>query len=422
MRTSLGPLPRPAFALFALLLPLATACGAAATAAGPTTPPASRRVVAMEAMRIGAPGDGVPGLGTDYDAEMLFDHATALQQAGRCDEAVGAYDRLEREFPESRLRSPALYNSGLCLEDRAELPRAADKFRDLLALPSRDARDALHAHFMLSNIAVRLSLWDEAIALCDAALASTDLDADDRVSLLARKAQASFGAGRLDQAERDARAALAYVRSQEEAQSISDDFSVGAANFVSAEVLRERAGAIHLPQGEQGAQRAALEARARILLDAQREYFATIRHGNAHWAAASGYRIGQMYDAFWTEITAAPVPPRPDLSAELRAVFAEEYRKNLREMVKPLLQHAIRYWEMTLMMVERTGVRTEWTERTRADLSRVQGALLADIPGGVPATSTGAPGPDAATAQPPPGGTSSGAGAAGLGAPSATPR
>ena len=100
----------------------------------------------MEAMRIGAPGDGVPGLGTDYDAEMLFDHATVLQQAGRCDEAVGAYDRLEREFPESRLRSPALYHSGLCLEDRAELPRAADKFRALLALPSRDARDARAPH------------------------------------------------------------------------------------------------------------------------------------------------------------------------------------------------------------------------------------------------------------------------------------
>lgn len=421
MRTS-SSMSRSASVAFALLVPLAAACGATATATGPTTPPAARRVVAMEAMRIGAPGDGVPGLGTDYDAEMLFDHATALQQAGRCDDAVAAYERLEREFPESRLRSPSLYNSGLCLEDRAELPRAAEKFRALLALPARDPRDALHAQFMLSNIAVRLSLWDEAIALCDAALTNTDIDPDDRVSLLARKAQASFGAGRLDRAERDARAALAYFRSQEEAQSISDDFSVGAANFVAAETLRERAAAIHLPEGAQEVQRAALESRARILLDAQREYFATIRHGNAHWAAASGYRIGQMYDAFWTEITAAPIPPRPDLSLELRQVFADEYRKNLREMVKPLLQHAIRYWEMTLMMVERTGVRTEWTERTRADLSRVQGTLLADVPGGVPAAPSGAPGPGAALAQPPSGDPSASSGASALGTPSAAPR
>ncbi len=416
------PTPRPLTSLgsnapLVALVVFCAACGAGARGSAPTTPQPGRRVVAMEAMRIGAPGDGVAGLGTDYDAEMLFDHATGLLQARRCDDAVAAYERLEREFPETRLRSPALYNSGLCLEDRSELPRAADKFRALLALPGRDPRDVLHAQFMLSNIAVRLSLWDEAIALCDAALVSTDLDPDDRISLLARKAQADFGARRLDGAERAARAALAYVRSQEEAQAIRDDFSVGAANFVMAETLRERAGAIRLPEGTTEVQRVALESRARILLDAQREYFATIRRGNAHWAAASGYRIGQMYDAFWTEITEAPVPPRPDLTPDLRAVFADEYRKNLREMVKPLLQHAIRYWEMTLMMVDRSGVRTEWTERTRADLARVQGALVADLPGAPPAPPSGAPGAGAATTQPPASGAPGEGGGAALTAP-----
>jgi hypothetical protein len=193
---------------------------------------------------------------------------------------------------------------------------------------------------------------------------------------------------------------------QQETQPVEDDFSVGAAGFVVSEALRERAGAIHLPQGTTEVQRVALEARARIMLDAQREYFNTIRLGNAHWAAASGYRIGQMYDSFWTEITNAPVPPRPDLSRDLYAVFSDEYHKSLRELVKPLLQHAIRYWEMTLLMVERTGVRSEWTERTRADLARVQGTLVEQVPGAappapVPPPAPGAPGAGAATAQSP---------------------
>lgn len=392
-------------ALVALAL-FAVGCGAGAAGTVRPTTPARRSVVQMEEMHIGGSGEGIAGLGNTYDANMLFDHATNVLNAHRCDDAVGLYERLAREFPESRLVSPSLYNSGLCLEDRSELPRAAEKFRALLALPSRDARDALHAHFMLSNIAVRLEQWDEAVALCDAALTSTNLDPDDRIALMARKAQAQFGAGRLDIAEREARAALAYYRMQEETQPIEDDFSVGAAGFVVAESLRERAGAIHLPQAATEVQRTSLEARARILLDAQREYFNTIRLGNAHWAAASGYRIGQMYDAFWTEITNSPVPPRPDLSRELYAVFSDEYHKSLREMVKPLLQHAIRYWEMTLMMVERTGVRTEWTERTRADLARVQGTLVEQVPGAVPGVPApppprGAPGAGAATAQPP---------------------
>jgi tetratricopeptide (TPR) repeat protein len=387
---------------------LAAGCGAGAQSTARTTTPRPRRVVQMEEMHIGGSGEGVAGLGNSYDANMLFDQATNLLNSRRCDDAVALYERLAREFPESRLLSPSLYNSGLCLEDRSELPRAADKFRALIALPSRDPRDALHAHFMLSNITVRLGLWDEAIALCDAALANTDLDPDDRMALLARKAQAQFGAGRLDLAERDARGALAYYRMQEESQPVQDDFSVGAAGFVVSEALRERAGAIHLPQGTTEVQRVALEERARVMLEAQREYFNTIRLGNAHWAAASGYRIGQMYDSFWTEITNAPVPPRPDLSRELYAVFSDEYHKSLRELVKPLLQHAIRYWEMTLLMVERTGVRSEWTERTRADLARVQGTLVEQVPGAAPpppvpppAPAPGAPGAGAATAQSP---------------------
>ena len=389
-----------------LLVLLAAGCGASAQGSARTTTPTRRRVVQMEEMHIAGACEGVAGLGNTYDANMLFDHATAVLNSRRCDDAVALYERLAREFPESRLLSASLYNSGLCLEDRSELPRSAEKFRALLSLPSRDPRDALQAHFMLSNITVRLGLWDEAIALCDAALASTELDPDDRIALLARKAQAQFGAGRLDIAERDGRAALAYYRVQEETQPIEDDFSVGAAGFVVAESLRERASAIHLPPGTTELQRTALEARARVLLDAQREYFNTIRYGNAHWAAASGYRIGQMYDAFWTEITNAPVPPRPDLTRELYAIFSDEYHKSLREMVKPLLQHAVRYWEMTLMMVERTGVRSEWTERTRADLARVQGTLVEQIPGApVPAPAppppSGAPGAGAAMSQPP---------------------
>ena len=43
---------------------------------------------------------------------------------------------------------------------------------------------------------------------------------------------------------------------------------------------------------------------------------------------------------------------------------------------KPLIRHAIRYWELTLMMVERTGVRTEWSSRVRDDLERARVRLL----------------------------------------------
>jgi hypothetical protein len=70
------------------------------------------------------------------------------------------------------------------------------------------------------------------------------------------------------------------------------------------------------------------------------------------------------------------------------------------------VRHAIRYWELTLLMVERTGVDTQWAVRTRAELDRARqllvtgqlpdqdrGTALADPRGGIVAPTTQ---PDAA--------------------------
>jgi hypothetical protein len=313
-----------------------------------------------------------------YDAEGLFTQATALLHEGRCDEAVVLYDRVKTEFRSSGYYSPSLYNAGLCLEDKNQLDRSAVYFRELIANVPDTAEnpDVRHAQFMLSNVLVRLSLWDEAIEIATRLLAREDLDSDERMEAMTRKAQAQFGANRFDEAERESRAALTFFRTRPDDARVLEDFYVGAANFVLAEVLRSRADAIELPEGTPEAQHEVLERRARLVLSAQTEYFNTIRHGNAHWAGAAGYRVGAVYDSFWAAITRAPVPPRPDLSAANYAMFSEEYRSSLRQMIRPLLQHAVRYWEMTLMMMERTGVRSEWESQIRADLERVRSRLV----------------------------------------------
>ncbi|MCZ7683329.1 MAG: hypothetical protein M5U28_32895 [Sandaracinaceae bacterium] len=57
-------------------------------------------------------------------------------------------------------------------------------------------------------------------------------------------------------------------------------------------------------------------------------------------------------------------------------LYRREYRQELARHIRPLIRHAIRYWEMTLLTIERTGVRTEWADRARADLERMRGLLL----------------------------------------------
>ena len=57
-----------------------------------------------------------------------------------------------------------------------------------------------------------------------------------------------------------------------------------------------RAEMLAFPDTNQEDQREVLLKRAQLLLDAQREYFNAVRYTTPRWAAASGHRIGAMYE------------------------------------------------------------------------------------------------------------------------------
>lgn len=344
---------------------------------GPTTPAAEPEVRQLEPMRITArrTDGGELEMGA-YDAEMLFRQANGHLESGRCDEAVPLYDRVADEFPDSRFVSPALYNAGLCLMEGDELAEAAARFERLLReVPT--SGDVQHTRFQLAHVYLGLERWDDALAQAETLLHEDDLTPDERVEAMARAAQAHLGAGREREAAERARSALAYARLRPEDDRVRQVYHLAAANYVYAETLRLRAEAVELPEGGVAVQRPVLERRAQLILAAQREYFDTMRHTHPHWAAAAGYRIGEMYDHFWEAITTAPVPPPSrEMTEEERTIYDEEYRRSLARLVKPLIRHSIRYWELTLLMVERTGVNTEWQDRIQEDLARARQRLL----------------------------------------------
>jgi hypothetical protein len=237
-----------------------------------------------------------------------------------------------------------------------------------------DSPDIKHASFQAGHLQVALSRWDAAEKTALALLARNDLDPSERVESMSMQAEASLGKGQLDAAEHTAQQALTFYRTRP-SELIPDPYYAAAANFVVAEVIRLRGEQMAFPDTNQDEQKAVLVKRAQLLLDAQREYFNTIRHTEAHWAAAAGHRIGAMYDRLWQDLVHAPVPPT--LSPGAKELYPQEMAK----LIKPLLRHAIRYWELTLLMVERTGVRTEWADATRKDLERTRALLLEQPPG-----------------------------------------
>jgi tetratricopeptide (TPR) repeat protein len=319
-------------------------------------------------MRIRATGSGEDLHLESYDAEELFHEGFRRQNQADCAAAVQFYDRLASEFASSRFLSSALYDAGLCYEALDRFADAQARYDRLIRdLPeSPDVKDAL---FRSGGCAEHLENAAKAEATFTTLLGREDLTPDEHLEAMTRHAAALLALERLDECEAEARRAIAFYRRAEGTQPIETDYFVAQAQYLLGEVLRVEFERIRFTADE-AEMRRDLERKSRLLLDAQAEYILAIRTTNPHWAAASGYRIGEIFRNFYDHIMAAPVPA--SLDAEQREIYFEE----LRNQIRPLVQKAIRVWERTILMSERTGVHNEWVERTNADLESVRRMLV----------------------------------------------
>jgi tetratricopeptide (TPR) repeat protein len=358
-------------------------CVSACAGSGKNETTTPTRKVEFEELRINAKAKQGGGYEFEsYDAGDLFKRATDLLNAQKCPEAVALYDRVVTEFEASEYVSAALYNAGLCLQALGNFAGAAEHYANVRKLrPNSD--DVKDSSFLLAEVLIQLERFQEAQRIADELLAREDLSQEERLEGMARRAQSLLGQNQLDDAERYAQSALSYFRTRPKDNPIRDEFFAAACNYVLAETFRTREESLAFPDGLEQ-QKQVLIRRAQLLLQAQREYFNTIQFqnlDNLHWAAAAGYRIGHMYDELWHAVMGSPVP------ANLKGTDGEKvYHDELAKLIKPLIRHAIRYWEMTLMFIERTGMKTTWAEKTKTDLTRVRGLLLEQPPGegGIP--------------------------------------
>lgn len=337
--------------------------------------------VAMDPVRVTArPGGDGEVVVDAYDARDLLQRGNEALSDDRCVEALASYDRLVREFADSPLLGAAHYNAALCLERLDRLAEAAARYLTLVEQRpgSADASDSL---FQAARCNERMEQWAEAVPLLDRVLERSDLDPDERLEAMSRKGTALVRLGDVQEGERQLRRTIAFYR-REGGESFRTDYFLAQAQYTLGEIPRMGMREVELTNDEQQF-RSALERRCELLLRAQTQYVQTIRIGNAHWAAASAYRIGDMYSSLYDEIMEIPVPEaevppeitNPEEIRIFRDEFPTHYRRLLREYLEPLLHHAIRWWESNLMMVERTGVQGEWVGRTREQLTRIQDLL-----------------------------------------------
>lgn len=342
------------------------ACAGGSRAAGPA--PARVVNVDVEPLRVDVSRGPSGRSRVDvYDARQLFDQAGAALDADRYDQALALYDRMVASFPASPLVPAALFNAGLALEGKGDLVSAAARF---LAAHRRapTSRHGLDAQIRAGAVMAELDRWAEALRIYDEVGARRDLAEADRIEVLARRGYVLVESARYPDAEQALSGAIELAgRARRERTPASDSFAA-MANYYLAEIPRRQAEEVRLELPEARLEER-IEAKARLVLVAQRRFEDTIRVGDLLWATAAGYQLGAMQQDLWRSLLAAPVPPlKPD---EITV-----YTTEVRGLARAHLEKALAAHRMNVSIADRNGASTPWSEQSRHRIAEIQ-ALLA---------------------------------------------
>lgn len=303
-----------------------------------------------------------------YDAEELFHRAAKQLRGGACADAVALYSQLIDEFPDSLLVEPALYNSGLCLDELGKYADAVASYQMLLEeYPlSRDKKDT---YFRLAASLEELEAWGEMIRILET-LEQDDVSlyALDRVEILTKKGAAYMEMQQLGHAQFALESAIRIYTKDETISATAPDYYYSMAQFKLAEITHANMRAIPLPPDDVLVS-SILEKKCQLLLDAQYMYTKVIRIGHPHWSAAAAYRTGALYHHLWKDMLDAPAPT--GLSQEEQGIYIEVLRKR----IKVLLQKAVKQWKRTMKFSLRLNLDNKWISQTQQDLQQIEELL-----------------------------------------------
>jgi tetratricopeptide (TPR) repeat protein len=360
--------------LAAFGLALAAVIGCATTPAVQPASPQAAPVTEyeMEPIKIEAVKGADGGVHIEsFDAAELFERAGAALSEKRYDDAIRDYDRLLKEFNDSRYVKAALYNCGLAYQGKKDWNGAIAHLK-ILSEQYAETPDAKDAQFQVGASYAELENWPTSAQVFAQILERKDLTADDRIEALGRRGFAQFKLKDLDTSERTFKSALAYYQQIEVQERLQTDFYLGLCKYHLGEIPHERFRAVplRLPEKQMGID---MEEKARLLLFAQRQYIDTIKLGNAQWASASGFQIASLYEEFYEAFVHAPVPP--ELMGKTNEEKREIYFEELRKKIRVLLEKSLRVHEQNLLMMERLGVQNEWRDKSKLAYAKLQRLL-----------------------------------------------
>jgi tetratricopeptide (TPR) repeat protein len=339
---------------------IAVPFGCAARPSAPPRPPSESNVI-----------HATPTVITPYDEtdrRAAFERARALLNSGAAQQAARLFDDIARAAPSGPFAAPAVFNAGIAWENAGRRDVAILRFGD--AVERFGPTDIGKASMIrATRLFAFLERWSALSAMADLLLARTDTDDVERLEAYGAKALAVVEVSDPDAAKRF----ISKGRDIIDALALGEGgkLPVEAAQvfFALGEVRRlesEKIELVSLPE----AFAEVLERRCQALLDAQSAYSDAMRSYDPHWAAMSGYRVGQLYRQLHDDLLAIS-PPKAADTADKKQLFLGAMRLRYRV----LLEKGLTMMEHTILLSERTGETSAWIDRAKEAKRDLERAL-----------------------------------------------
>ncbi len=339
----------------------AMACGCGSPASPPPqTPPAPPRQEQTQNQIISNKTEGT--------ARELFAKGEQAIAQQKWQDAVDAFTVLLKAEPDDPRAADAIYDLAFAHENLGDRDAARAKYRELVTRfpDDRNARQALQRE---ANIDAYAEDWKSLGEAGSLLLARKDADDIDKMTGLGARGLAKIAADDDAGGSKDVNDGLDLAESLHYGALGRLPVPVAQLRFGLAEVRRVRSEKIKLmPVTPDFVMK--LELRCTGLLDAQSAYADAIRSVDPHWAAMSGYRVGEMYRTLHHELMAIPPTELAKTESDKQLFYAIMHVR-----YRALIEKGIEMMNRTLALAEKTQDSSSWVKRAKDAKADMEAAL-----------------------------------------------
>lgn len=316
------------------------------------------------------------GTKTEGTAKELRERGERALLAQKWQEAVDAFEALLAGDPSAKDDPQVLYDLALAYEGIGERQRARTLYRDV---SKRFASHALARSALVREVSLDAYLedWSALGQVAETILARSDIDPADKMLGLGARALSKLEAKDETGAARDINQGLDLV--DEHRYGATGQLPVAAAmlKYGLGELRRIRSEKVSLdPPGPDFVQK--LELRCAGLLDAQAAYADAIRSVDLHWAAMSGFRVGEMYRTLHKHLMMIPPNDKAKTESDKQLFYGIMHVR-----YRALLEKGIEMMKRTLGLGERVAnethgevkVASAWMKRAESAKDEMEKAL-----------------------------------------------